>query len=133
MSNQDGIDIVLAAIRAHTRVLKLPTVGRECDGLARQALADGQHPFGFLRAVLDAEIAMRVEHAAERRLRATKLPARRPSRNLTGGAPADWSSPPENIAATNRRVGQFLMAKVGQFLVAIDTGTEGVGVGRRGA
>jgi DNA replication protein DnaC len=77
MSHSDEIDIVLAAVRAHTRVLKLPTVGRECDGLARQALADGQHPIGFLRAVLDAEIAMRAEHAVERRLHAARLPARK--------------------------------------------------------
>jgi DNA replication protein DnaC len=77
MSHSDDIDIVLAAVRAHTRVLKLPTVGRECDGLARQALADGQHPIGFLRAVLDAEIAMRAEHAVERRLHAARLPARK--------------------------------------------------------
>jgi DNA replication protein DnaC len=77
MSRQDEVDIVLAAVRAHTRVLKLPTVGRECEELARQALADGQHPLGFLRAALDAEIAMRSEHAIERRLRAARLPARK--------------------------------------------------------
>ena len=77
MSRHDEIDIVLAAVRAHTRVLKLPTVGRECDDLARQALAEGQHPLGFLRGLLDAEIAMRAEHATERRLRAARLPARK--------------------------------------------------------
>ena len=38
MSRQDEVDIVLAAVRAHTRVLKLPTVGRECEELARQWL-----------------------------------------------------------------------------------------------
>ena len=37
MSHLDQIDIVLAAIRAHTRVLKLPTIARECDVLARGA------------------------------------------------------------------------------------------------
>jgi hypothetical protein len=43
----------------------------------RQALAEGQHPLGFLRAALDAEIATRSEHAVERRLRAARLPARK--------------------------------------------------------
>ena len=77
MSHLDESDIVLAAVRAHTRVLKLPTVGRECEVLARQALADGQHPLSFLRALLDAEIAVRAEHAAERRVHAARLPARK--------------------------------------------------------
>lgn len=77
MSHHDDTDIVLAAVRAHTRVLKLPTVGRECDALARQALADGQHPLSFLRALLDAEIAVRADHAAERRVHAARLPARK--------------------------------------------------------
>ncbi|MGD0053436.1 MAG: IS21-like element helper ATPase IstB [Vulcanimicrobiaceae bacterium] len=77
MSATKDVDIVLAAVRAHTRVLKLPTVGRECDGLARQALADGQHPIAFLRTLLDAEVATRAEHAVERRLRAARLPARK--------------------------------------------------------
>lgn len=77
MSALDEIDIVLAAVRAHARVLKLPTVGRECDELARLALASGQHPLVFLRGLLEAEIATRSEHATERRLRAAKLPARK--------------------------------------------------------
>jgi len=77
MSQHDEMDVVLAAVRAHTRVLKLPTVGRECDAFARQALEDGQHPLGFLRVLLDAETAMRAEHASERRLHAARLPARK--------------------------------------------------------
>jgi DNA replication protein DnaC len=68
-------DILLAAIRAHTRVLKLPTVGREADNLGRQALAEGWAPLHYLRALLDAEISARTEHAIERRLRAARLPA----------------------------------------------------------
>ena len=34
------VDILLAAVRAQARVLKLPTVGHDCDPLARQALAE---------------------------------------------------------------------------------------------
>lgn len=75
--SHDETNVVLAAVRAHCRVLKMPTVARECDALARQALADGQHPLDFLRALLDAETATRADHAAERRLRAARLPARK--------------------------------------------------------
>jgi DNA replication protein DnaC len=77
MSLSDEADVVLAAVRANCRVLKLPTVARESDTLARQALADGQHPLSFLRALLEAEVATRAEHAVERRLQAAHLPARK--------------------------------------------------------
>ncbi len=70
MSPVEEADVALAAVRAHCRVLKLPTVARESDTLARQALADGQHPLAFLRALLEAEVATRAEHAVERRLQA---------------------------------------------------------------
>lgn len=75
MSDTKDSDILLAAIRAHARVLKLPTVAREADTLARQALAEGWPPLQFLRALLDAEVAARTEHAIERRLRAARLPS----------------------------------------------------------
>src|ERR1700679_506781 len=77
MSQVEETDVVLAAVRAHCRVLKLPTVARESDTLARQALADGQHPLAFLRSLLEAEVATRAEHAVERRLQAARLPARK--------------------------------------------------------
>jgi hypothetical protein len=51
------VDILLAAVRAQTRVLKLPTVGRDCDPLARQALAEAWPPLRYLRSLLDAELA----------------------------------------------------------------------------
>jgi DNA replication protein DnaC len=75
MSDTNNSDILLAAIRAHARVLKLPTVAREADPLARQALAEGWTPLHFLRALLDAEVSARTEHAIERRLRAARLPS----------------------------------------------------------
>jgi DNA replication protein DnaC len=68
-------EVLVAAIRAHARVLKLPTVAREAEPLARQALAEGWSPLQYLRALLDTEIAVRTEHAIERRLRAARLPA----------------------------------------------------------
>jgi DNA replication protein DnaC len=70
-------DLLLAAVRAQTRVLKLPTVARECDTLARQALAEGWPPIQFLRALLDAELATRADRAVERRMRAARLPAQK--------------------------------------------------------
>ena len=77
MSHSEEADIVLAAVRAHCRLLKVPTVARESVTLARQALADGQHPMAFLRSLLEAEVATRAEHAIERRLQAARLPARK--------------------------------------------------------
>lgn len=71
----DDNDILLAALRAQTRVLKLPTVARECATLARQALAEGWSPLHYLRALLDAELAVRSEHAIARRTRAARLPS----------------------------------------------------------
>jgi len=75
MKDSSDNDILLAAVRAQTRVLKLPTIGRECEPLARQALAEGWSPIQFLRAMLDAELAARTEHAIERRMRAARLPS----------------------------------------------------------
>jgi DNA replication protein DnaC len=74
MSNVIDSDILLAAVRAQTRVLKLPTIARECESLARQALTEAWSPLQYLRAMLDIELAARTEHAIERRLRAARLP-----------------------------------------------------------
>lgn len=75
MSDLADSDILLAAVRAQTRVLKLPTVARECEVIARQAMTERWTPIQYLRAVLDAELAARTEHAIDRRLRAARLPA----------------------------------------------------------
>ena len=48
MKDSSDNDILLAAVRAQTRLLKLPTIGRECEPLARQALAEGWSPIQFL-------------------------------------------------------------------------------------
>ena len=70
-------DLLLAAIRAQARALKLPTVARESDALARQALSEGWGPLQYLRTLLDAELATRAERAIERRLHAARLPAQK--------------------------------------------------------
>ncbi|MDP9151164.1 MAG: ATP-binding protein, partial [Myxococcota bacterium] len=71
------VDILLAAVGAQARVLKLPTVGHDCDPLARQALAEAWPPLQYLRSLLDAELATRAERAIERRLHAARLPAQK--------------------------------------------------------
>jgi DNA replication protein DnaC len=70
-------EVLVAAIAAHCRVLKVPTVARECAALARQALGEAWPPLAYLRAVLDVEVATRTEHAIARRLKAARLPARK--------------------------------------------------------
>ena len=70
-------DILLAAVRAQARALKLPTVARESDALARQALSEAWGPLQYLRTLLDAELATRAERAIERRLHAARLPAQK--------------------------------------------------------
>ncbi len=80
-------DVLLAAVRAQTRVLKLPTVARECEPLARQALGEGWPPLGYLRALLEAELSTRADHAVERRLRAARLPGRKTLSQF------DWKRP----------------------------------------
>jgi DNA replication protein DnaC len=70
-------DILLAAVRAQARALKLPTVARESETLARQALSEAWGPLQYLRTLLDAELATRAERAIERRLHAARLPAQK--------------------------------------------------------
>lgn len=70
-------DALDAAVRAHCRTLKLPTIAREYADLARQALSEGWPPATYLHALCDAEVATRTEHAAARRLQAARLPARK--------------------------------------------------------
>lgn len=66
-----------AAVRAHCRTLKLPTVAREFVETERRALAEAWAPGAYLHTLLDAEVATRAEHATERRVRAARLPARK--------------------------------------------------------
>ncbi|WP_394820513.1 IS21-like element helper ATPase IstB [Pendulispora albinea] len=80
-------NVLLAAVRAHTRVLKLPTVARECETLGRQSLAEGWSPLQYLRALLDAELAVRAEHAIGRRMRAARLPVHKTMSQF------DWRRP----------------------------------------
>lgn len=66
-----------ASIRLHLRTLKLPTIAREFLEIERRAIAEQWEPKQYLRALLDAELAVRSDHAIERRLRAARLPSRK--------------------------------------------------------
>jgi DNA replication protein DnaC len=78
-------EALLAVVRTHCRTLKLPTIARECDTLTRQAITESWAPLWYLRALLDAEVTLRAEHAMRRRLRAANLPAHKTL------AQFDWS------------------------------------------
>lgn len=69
--NQAALDAVLAE---QIRSLKLSTMGRELESVARQA-RDGGWPYEeFLRELLDRELSQREQRAAARRLREAKFP-----------------------------------------------------------
>lgn len=63
-----------AVIAELIKTLKLPTIGREYPGLARQARDEGWAYEDFLRDLLDAELRQRQQHAATRRLREARFP-----------------------------------------------------------
>lgn len=61
-------DALEALIRAHTRELKLPTIGRRYKDLANEATRTQQTPTAYLAALLEAEVAERAERRERRRL-----------------------------------------------------------------
>ena len=93
------LDLLLAAVRAQTRALKLPTVGRERDALARQALAEGwarSHTFAP-RSMPSSRPAPSPPSSDAFTLPA--CPRERRSRNSTGDAPTDSSVPASRSSA----------------------------------
>lgn len=63
-----------AVLAEQTRTLKLPTLGRELAGVARQAQDDGWPYEEFLRELFDREITSREQRASARRLREARFP-----------------------------------------------------------
>jgi DNA replication protein DnaC len=63
-----------AVIAEYLKTLKLPTVGRRYQDLARQARDEGIAYEDFLRELLEAEIHARRDHTAERRLKEARFP-----------------------------------------------------------
>ena len=67
-------DVLDALIRAHTRELKLPTIGRRYRDLAAEATRTQQTPTAYLAALLEPEIAERAERRERRRLVEARFP-----------------------------------------------------------
>ena len=62
-------------LKHHLKALKLPTVAAECEKVATRAAAANVDHLGFLLQVVEAELIERERKAAERRLKAARLPA----------------------------------------------------------
>ena len=69
--SQAALEAVLAE---QVRMLKLPTLGRELAGLARQARDSGWPYEEFLRELFDRELKSREQRASARRLREARFP-----------------------------------------------------------
>jgi DNA replication protein DnaC len=66
--------VVVAAIRESCRRLRLPTVGAECERLAKESERQGQGLLGYLNAVLETEVDEREHKTVARRLSEARFP-----------------------------------------------------------
>ena len=73
MSGQAGA-LQVSAIKQHCRLLRLPTVGTQCQRLAEQASHSGQDYLGYLEALLESELEEREARAVARYLKEAHLP-----------------------------------------------------------
>ena len=64
----------VAAIRAHCKPLRLPTIAGSCDRLAETAIRERHSHLQFLDALLEAELDDRLARAVARRLQEAHLP-----------------------------------------------------------
>lgn len=64
----------VATIREHCKLLRLPTVGSQCQKLADDAVREKQTHLRYLDALLAAELEERERSVAQRRLREAHLP-----------------------------------------------------------
>jgi DNA replication protein DnaC len=62
-------------LKHHLKALKLPTVAAECEKVATRAAAENFDHLGFLLQVCELELIERERKAADRRLKAARLPA----------------------------------------------------------
>jgi DNA replication protein DnaC len=65
-------------VRAQTRPLKMPGLGRAFEGLARQAHEEGWTHQEYLYEVLGAELTSRADSAIKQRLHAARFPEHKP-------------------------------------------------------
>ncbi len=59
----------------HLKALRLPTIGAECEKVARRAASDGSDHLTYLLQVAELELLERERKAAERRLKAARFPS----------------------------------------------------------
>jgi DNA replication protein DnaC len=62
-------------LKHHRKALRLPTVAAECEKVAARAAVENVDHLGFLLQVVEAELLERERKAADRRLKAARLPA----------------------------------------------------------
>ena len=58
----------------HLKALRLPTIGAECEKVAQRAARDNVDHLSYLLQLLELELLERERRAAERRLKAARLP-----------------------------------------------------------
>src|ERR1019366_4982667 len=58
----------------HLKALRLPTIGAECEKVAKQAAADNADHLSYLLQLLELELLEREKRSAERRLKAARFP-----------------------------------------------------------
>jgi DNA replication protein DnaC len=68
------LELDVATIRENCKLLRLPTVGSQCQKLAEDAVRERQTHLRYLDALLAAELEERERSAVERRLREAHLP-----------------------------------------------------------
>lgn len=61
-------------IRQHCKMLRLPTVGKNCQGWAEQAIKDGLSHLRYLEGLLGNEVTEQEQHTVQRRIREAHLP-----------------------------------------------------------
>src|SRR5271154_5624128 len=64
----------LVLLKHHLKALRLPTVGAECEKVAKQAALDNVDHLTYLLQLLELELLDREKRAAERRLKAARFP-----------------------------------------------------------
>ena len=67
-------DLPQVLLAHHLKALKLPTILREYEKVARQCAAEGVDFIGFLLRLLEAELIERERHSVQRRIRAARFP-----------------------------------------------------------
>jgi len=67
-------DLPQVLLGHHLKALKLPTILREYEKVARQCAAEGVDFIGFLLRLLEAELIERERHSVQRRIRAARFP-----------------------------------------------------------